>query len=98
MSFKDRVKVWSDLLFKPKPKPEPEPDRPEPAVKPGRAEKPVSLLYLAWKLWRQKVDAPTMMPLLLAAPFLLFLAASGLLAWVAVLLSFFARVLRMVMS
>lgn len=93
MKLNERIRGWLDALT-PKPKPPapapgPQPDKPKPS-------KPVSALYVLWQLWRQKIDPSMLTPLLVAAPALVFLAASGLLAWVALLLGFFWRFLRMV--
>lgn len=93
MKLNERLRGWLDALTpKPKPpvsKPDPQPDKPQPS-------KPVSALYVLWQLWRQKIDPSMLTPLLVAAPAVVFLAASGLLAWVALLLGFFWRFLRMV--
>lgn len=96
MKLADRLKAWLDSL-KPKPAPTPDDPAPAPAPKP-RPEKKVSLVYLLWQLWRKKIDPDMLTPLLVAAPAILLLAVSGALAWLAVLLGFFWRLLKMVAS
>jgi hypothetical protein len=94
MKLNEQIRGWLDVL-KPKPKPPtppgPQPERPKPSP-----TKPVSALYVLWQLWRQKLDPSMLTPILVAAPLLLFLAASGALAWVALLLGFFWQFLKMV--
>jgi hypothetical protein len=94
MKLNEQIRGWLDAL-KPKPAPKPPPGQPPEKPKPAPT-KLVSALYVLWHLWRQKLDPSMLTPILVVAPFLLFLAASGLLAWVALLLGFFWRVLKMV--
>jgi hypothetical protein len=88
MKLNEQIRGWLDAL-------KPKPPSPQPELKPNPA-KSVSVLYVLWNLWRQKLDPSMLTPILVAAPLLLFLAASGLLAWVALLFGFFWQFLRMV--
>jgi len=94
MKLSERIRGWIDALT-PKPAP-PSPPGTQPEKPKPSPTKPVSALYVLWQLWRQKLDPSMLAPILVAAPFLLFLAASGLMAWIALLLGFFWRFLKMV--
>jgi hypothetical protein len=86
MKLGARVSSWIDGLFKPK---NPDDKQPSPVEEAEKdTPKKVSMLYIIWQLWRKKIDVDAIVPLLVLAPFLLFFAASGVLAWLAVVACF----------
>lgn len=65
-------------------------------ILPEVPDKPPNALYLLFLLWRQKIDKTKWYSLLVTVPMLVFLAISGLLAWVAVLGGFMVRIIKMI--
>lgn len=58
--------------------------------------KPTSTLYLLFLLWRQKIDPKKWYSLFVTVPTLVFLIASGLVAWLAVLFGLFWHIIKVV--
>lgn len=65
-------------------------------VLPEVPDKPPNALYLLYLLWRQKIDKTKWYSLLVTVPMLVFLAISGLLAWIAVFGGFIVRIVKMI--
>ena len=92
-----RLRKWWDALVKPRPvPPTPEPDQ-LPTI-PIPAKGKISVLALLWRLWRQRVDLEKLWPALISIPVILFFAISGMLAWVALLLGFFWKLVQQVVA
>jgi len=83
-----RDKIWPRPTPKPAPAPEPKP-APAPA-------KPLSTLdYIrAWKIFKN-IPIHKLAPAVLSTSFVLFLAISGLIAWITVILRFMLEIMFM---
>jgi hypothetical protein len=66
--------------------------RPKPADEPVNDVRPLTWLQ-AWQLFR-KIPMQELFPLVFTVPVIVFLALSGLLAWVVVALSFMVRLMK----
>jgi len=62
------------------------------------ADKPTSTLYLLFLLWRQKIDPKKWYALFVTVPTMVFLIASGVVAWLAVLFGLFWHIIKAVAS
>lgn len=83
------MNAWLNKIWRPKPKPAP---APEPAPEP----KPLSTLdYIrAWKVFKQ-IPVHKLAPAISATAVVVFLAISGLLAWIAVFLRLMLNIIFM---
>jgi hypothetical protein len=93
MSTGGLLKKWLDSWKK---KDDTPPLPPLPLPLPGN--KPTSTLYLLFLLWRQKIDPKKWYALFLTVPTIVFLIASGAVAWLAVLVGLFWHLTRVVYS
>lgn len=83
----DRLRIWP---FPPRPKPDPAP-APAPAPEPTPEARPKYLRAL-WAL--KQIPFSRLFPLVFTVPFVVFLAISGLIAWVVVAASFITHLFR----
>lgn len=94
------LRDWLNNWFKPK-KPDPAPTPVEPDPTPGPTiptEGKMRLLTLLWKLWNQRVELKKLWPALVSVPVLFFFVISGLVAWAALLLGFFWKIVQQVVT
>lgn len=90
------LRDWLNGWIKPKPTPTPSPDSDQFPTIPTIPTGKTNMLALLWKLWRQRVELKKLWPALVSVPVLLFLVVSGLLAWAALLVGFFWKIVQFV--